>query len=712
MNNDLNPLFHPASIAVVGASRDPRKLGSRLIRYTRQAGFSGVIYGVNPVSGVAFDGATAVTGLREIGEPTDLAILAIPRSGVLAALSDCVAVGVRTVIVPGSGFGENSQDGAEAEAEILRLASEAGIRVLGPNCFGISSASGAIDLTPFERIPGGTVGLVSQSGNVAAQLLHAAAGANIGYSHCVGIGNQLDIGFGDVLAWYAQDERTQAVAVYAEGIPAGSGQVFLDGVEACSASGKPVVVIKAGASAAGAVVAATHTRALAADDRVWTEALETAGALRVSGPDDMVDALVFAGRRRPKGRRVALITDGGGDSILALDETVSRGMHLAEYPAELQEQLDLLMPVDAPRSRGRNPLTLDTAGGVEDDPEILARCVDAISAAGVADVIVIGGLFGTYTDHRPEEIAAALSLQTVVGREEAELVFQSPLTPMESEPLRLLQEAGVPFFKSMRRLLAGLSSIMGVMQGSGGARRATNPQGILHFASDSDKGRAEADGQQMSPGSAASLLQEYGIRMPPLQVSAKLEELRDAASGMGYPVCLKIASSDVVHKSDIGGVKLGLVDVESLTMAAADLWHVVPASPLLVMPNLRSGFEVMMGARWDAQFGPVVAVGRGGIWAEIESDISLLTGEISPDRFDSALSRLRCFPILRGVRGQPPLDTASLWAVAVGLAGIVRDHPETSIDLNPVFLYRDGYAVADHRMICERHNGNARGASL
>ena len=696
MSSNLDSLFLPKAIAVVGASRDSRKLGNRLIRYTRQAGFSGAIYGVNPASGVVLDRATPVKSLSDVEEPLDLAILAVPRTSVLPALRDCVAVGIRTVIVPGSGFGENSQDGARSETEISRLVREAGIRVLGPNCFGASSGPGAINLTPFEHIPRGTVGLVSQSGNVAAQLFFGASRAKIGYSHCVGIGNQLDIGFGDVLAWYAQDDQTESVAVYAEGIPADSGRIFLDGIRACTSAGKPVVVIKAGASAAGAAVAATHTRALAADDRVWSSALAAAGALRVSGPDDMVDALVFTGRNRPNGHRVALITDGGGDSILALDGAMSSGMQLAEYSSELQSQLDDLMPVDAPRSKGRNPLTLDTAGGLEDDPEMLARCVEAIAVADVADVIVIGGLFGTYTDRRQEEIAAARKLQALAAQRQVSLVFQSPLDPSESEPLCLLQESGIPFFRSMGRLLAGLKTILGTKHEVDRAIVSGSAQVANSSASNN---------RQLRPSAAKSVLEEHGIRMPALFVSESLDELLGGAARIGYPICLKIASDEVVHKSDIGGVKLGLADPESLAAAAAELWRVVPGSPLLVMPNLPSGFEIMMGARWDPQFGPVVVVGRGGVWAEIESDVALLVGDITPEQFEACLLRLRCSPILFGARGQSPLDTESLRSIAEGLSRVVQDEPDLSIDLNPVFLYELGYEVADLRIMRERTSG-------
>jgi len=693
----LASLLAPKVIAVLGASRDPHKWGQRVIRYTRSAGFTGDVLAINPHAPQgSIPGATVLASIGEAATGVDCAFLAVPRERTADAVRECCQAGVGTIVVAASGFGESSGAGAALEQELRELAAPSGARLLGPNCFGVYSSVPGVNLTPFEYVPPGDVALVSQSGNVSAQLFLAASRAGFGFSHCIGVGNQLDVGFGDVLAELAGHPGSRAVALYIEGLAPNGGAAFTEGLERCRAAGKRVIVIKAGASRLAAAVAQTHTRSMAADDRVWDSVLENGGAVRVSSVPQMVDLLQCSLMPAPRGRRVAVITDGGGDSVLALDALASAS-HLepAVFTDELVDQLEGLIPPAAPRVPGLNPLTLDTAGGVEDDPEVLARCVDAVARAGVADVLVVSGLFGTYVDQREAENRAAEAMQRTLAECQVAAVFQSPLPPAGSPPLSILSRAGLPFFESVDRAIQSLDRL------AGGDARSLDPE---------PAGRQPATGRQWSATDAADLLVRHGVTMPVITVVDDLPSLLREAEVVGYPVCLKTAALDVVHKSDVGGVRLGIVDEAGLRSAAAELWAAVPSRPLLLMPSFPPAFEMLVGGFVDATFGPVVVVGRGGVLTELENDTQLVTGDVTPRAVESAIRALRCFPVLRGYRSGPALDVAGLRDVAVALGAALAVEPTIAVDLNPVLLYADGYRVADVRVM-SAIGGSAASAS-
>jgi acetate---CoA ligase (ADP-forming) len=694
----LESLLRPKVIAVLGASRDPHKWGQRVIRYTRAAGFSGDLLAINPMAPEgSIPGATVLQSIGDASVPVDCAFLALPRDRTAAAVVECCQAGVGTIVVAASGFGEASRSGAALEQELLELAAPSGGRILGPNCFGVYSAVPGVNLTPFEYVPKGNVALVSQSGNVSAQLFLAASKAGFGFSHCVGVGNQLDVGFGDLLAELADDPGTGAVALYVEGLPPAGGATFSEGLERCRAAGKPVVVIKAGTSRLSAAVAQTHTRSMAADDRVWDAVLDGGGAVRVRSVPEMADVLQCAVMLAPSGRRVAVITDGGGDSVLALD-ALAGAKHLepARFTDELVDQLEHLIPPAAPRVPGLNPLTLDTAGGVEDDPEVLSRCVDAVARAGVADVLVVSGLFGTYVDQRAAELRAADAMRRTVAESSVAVVFQAPLAPAESEPLSILSRAGIPFFESVDRAVRALDRLAAGPPPAVEARTA--PRGTT--------------GRQWSATDAGELLARHGIAMPTMKTVHDLSTLTDEARGIGYPVCVKTAALDVVHKSDVGGVRVGIADEEELRAAAASLWGAVPSGPLLVMPSFPTAFEMLVGGFVDAHFGPVVVLGRGGVLTEMESDTQLVSGHITPEAVESALSGLRCFPVLQGYRSAPALDISGLRDIAVALAAVLTSEPTIAVDLNPVLVYPDRCEIADVRVMsagdAEPNSGHGR----
>jgi acetyltransferase len=681
----LDSMFRPSVIAVVGASRDPAKWGRRILEYTSRAGFGGALYGVNPrVTDLNLPGVTTVPALADIGQPIDLAVLARPASATAELLEECADLGVRSVLVTAAGFGELGGEHLAAEQRIVARAREADIRLLGPNTFGMFIAASRINLTPREHIPPGKVAMLSQSGNVVVGMYEQARQAGIGFSACVGVGNQVDVGLGELLAYFASDPGSDAVAVYVEGLR-GSGAEFRAGLAACRAAGKPVVVLKAGRSRHAASAVATHTGALASDERVWQAVLAEAGAIQVGSTQDLVDTLAVAcsvGRHRG---RAMVITDGGGDSVMAIDWLTASGLSMATLSARTRAGLDELIPAAAPRAEGRNPVTLDTAGGVEDDPMLLARCARLAAEDDGVDVIVAGGLFGGYPKMLDGELACAAEL-IKLHQSGHRLVMQSAFALSDAEPLLALRRAGIVVLPTIDRVAMALSGTLLPATSHNGTRAGT----VGHAA--------PAAGPVVLPvAESIELLRGCGIDLPPISVASTPRELATIAATASYPACVKIADPAVAHKSDVGGVFLNLADAAEVELAASRLWARFPGSPLLMMPSLPGGTEFLVGTGNDPVFGPFVVVGKGGIWAETDADLAILMTPVDEKSARHALLSLRCAPTFTGRRGRPAIDLAAMAGLIVAMSGLAAEHPELSVESNPVIAYADGYAVADVR---------------
>ncbi len=684
----LDAFFRPRSLAVIGASRDPRKWGRRVLEYTRKRGFEGGLYGVNPAApgyeGVA--GVTFVSDLAEIPEPVDLVVVALPATRTPEAVASCVEAGVRGVVVAASGFGERSGAGKALEEEVLATTAKAGIRVLGPNGFGLFVDSARINLTPYDDIPSGPVALATQSGNVAIALFGEGTRAGVGFCSCVGLGNQIDVSIGEVLAYLAAEETSRIVACYVEGLRPGRGGDLQDGLAACRDAGKPVVVLKAGRSAQGATAASTHTGSLAADDRVWQAALDAADARRVASTQEMVDVLAALSTIPPSRGRVMVLTNGGGDSVMATDSLVESGLALARPRPQTMAALEALTPPDAPRVPAGNPVTLDTAGGVDEDPQLLARCVRAVAGDPNVDVVLIAGVFGGYHHLREQELACVDDL-LAARTEGVTMVMQSAYADAGEEPLERLRRGGVPVYPTVQRLVGALVRTVRTVE-------AVEPATTVPDRASTGSGTPSV---LLEIGATAELLARYGIALPALDVVPDRAALAGAAQRVRYPACVKLAEPAVAHKSDVGGVRLNISGPAEATRVAEELWQGFPGAPLLFMPMLEPGLELLAGTSTDPLFGPVVLVGRGGLWTELEADVALRLAPVTPAGAEEMVRRLRCSPMLLGARGQAPLDIAALAEVVSSLSRLAVDHPELSVEMNPLFLYQHGYAVADLR---------------
>ena len=700
--SQLDALFRPRAVAVVGASRDPSKWGRKVLGYTRDAGFAGRLYGVNPAADSLGDleGVTFVAALDEIDEPVDLALIALPASKTPTAVTDCARNGVRAAVLAAAGFGERSPAGRLLEDEVRAVTAGPGMRVVGPNSIGLFVAEAGLNLTPIRAIPKGDLALATQSGNVAIALFQEARRAGLGFSACVGVGNQSDVDFGELLSYFASDPYSRSVACYIEGLVTGRGEAFREGLRACRDAGKPVVVLKSGRSAYGAASAATHTGSLAADDRVWQAILDQGGAVRVFSTQEMIDT-VAALERLPLNRgRVMVITNGGGDSVMAADALVEAGLRLAEPSPDTRAAVEELVPPDAPRVPGGNPVTLDTAGGVSDSPQLLASCVQALADDPGVDVVLISGVFGGYHDLRQEELSSVAGL-LAARKAGMALIVQSAYADAGEEPLERLRAGGVPVYPTVQRLVRALAKTVLTANTSDSDLGERDPVQALTSSS--------PWGSQLMLTEVVDLLTDYGIRMPQIIVVTNEAEMARAAAQAGYPACVKLADAAVIHKSDVGGVRLHLGNVNQAMEAAEELWQRFPGSKLLMMPMLDAGFELIVGTSADATFGPLILAGRGGLWTEVEDDVALRIAPIDPAEARGLVLQLHCAPMLLGRRGQPPLDIEALSGLLSALSRLAVDHPDLSVEINPLLLYPSGYGVADFRAVKVRSEVASRG---
>ena len=695
----LAGLFAPRSVAVVGASRDDQKLGHQVLRQSHRLGFAGTMYAVNPrfERGGEVVGAFCAPDLSSIPEPIDLAFVAVPGPGVADVVEQCAGAGVQVAVIAAAGFGERGGEHVAGDAALARLAASHGMRLLGPNGFGLFVGGLGLNLTGYEDIPSGSTALVTQSGNVAIALFRLSAHAGVGFSHCIGVGNQLDVDAGELLSWIAEHERCRTVALYLEGLPPGGGERLRSGLEACEATGTGVIALKAGASSSGRRAAATHTGALAGDDRLWDAVLRDAGAVRVASAEEMADVLASATAVPGQPGAAFVVTDGGGDAVMTVDELERAGIPLAELSSRTRSRLGAMLPVDAPRSQAANPVVLDTAGGLQDDPLLLARCVEAAALDAAVGTVVVAGTYGGYVSHRSAEMEVADRLLAVRSGGTA-IVVHSAFALDRQQPLERLRAGGVPVYSTPDRLVRALAQTMQLRSPAGEPRRraAGPPPRHTDLNRPGRPPSARAAGRLLPLDDVAPMLAEVGIALPPFALVSEEAALAAAAGRIGFPLCMKVDDPDVVHKSDVGAIRLGVGRTE-LVDVARDLWARFPASRLLLMPMLAPGVELIVGLSHDPVFGPFVLVGRGGVTAELDPDVVVVPSPVTCARARSAWLSLRCSPLLSGWRGAPGVDLPAVATLTARLSRIADAGRRLELELNPVIARPDGCAVADVR---------------
>lgn len=693
----IDRLFHPRGVAVVG-STGPGKIGYELVKQIVDGGFEPV-FAVNPKA----QGACGVPGfasLREVDAPVDVAVIAAPAATVPDVLDDCGAAGVGNAVIISSGFSEVGN--REGEDEIKRIAQRHGIRVVGPNCAGFVDTGRRLFATLETRPPAGPVSFISQSGALGGAVLSWAEEQGLGLAKFLSYGNRADLDEIELLPYLAQDDDTQAAALYIESVP--DGLAFLRAVRAFTRV-KPLVVIKSGRSQAGQRATLSHTGSLAGSDAVYDAALKEAGAIRVESVEEMFDLCKgFVGLPALRGRRVAIVTNSGGPGVLAADKAEAIGLTTPEPSSALRERLRSGL---APYCALGNPIDLTVEATEATYRDTLCTVLEEFDAALALDVST------PYLD----SVALARGVSEAVRRSDKPVAVTFMAGEIVADAVAHLREQGVPNFASGERAMAVLARMADHYERAGAgcsldARLGldSDPQATVEEgrsqveAPNGGAGASElsCDGPVLEP-EAMTWLAANGLPTLPFRTAASADEAAAACRAIGYPTVMKVVSPQILHKSELGGVEVDLRDDAAARAAFAAIARRAEGRDfrgVVIYPLVDAGLEVLLGLARDPQFGPVVMFGLGGIYTEVLRDVALRIAPLDHGEALAMIHEIRAFPLLAGARGRRAYDLDELAEALVNLSRLPFSYPTVDeVDLNPVFLTADGLVVADARVI-------------
>jgi acetate---CoA ligase (ADP-forming) len=675
MRRDLQPLFDPRSVAILGASNDPAKWGNWLARGAMRGAHRRPVYLVNRNAGEVL-GERAYASVGDLPEAPELVVIAVPAAAFEQAVDDALAAGARALVGITAGLGESGGDAGDRERALVERVRAAGAMLLGPNCLGVFDASSELGLASNE-FPAGSIGLISQSGNLALELGMLARRYGLGFSRFASSGNQADLDLAELVSSYAAHEPSRLIAIYAEDFR--DGRAF---VEAAASAAKPVILITVGRSEASARAAMSHTGALVSSSATVEAACRAAGVHLVSTPSEMIDlAQALLQPRRLAGPRVAVFGDGGGHGAIACDVAAAAGLDLPQLSDRLSGALATLLPTTAAT---RNPV--DLAGGGEQDFTNYARVARTLLESGEVDGVLMTGYFGGYSQYSDD----FAEHETEVGREIARAVAESgrPLVAQsmyhQAPPNQALREGGVPVYATIEAAVASLAALREMP--------AVRPPAPLPLPAP-----APIDDSYFG---SRDLLAAAGVPFVAARGVTDEREALEAADEVGYPVVLKALG--LLHKSDAGGVKVGIADAEALVWEWGDMQQrlVPPECSIEAMAPLSEGVELIVGARRDARFGPVAVVGLGGIYAELLEDIAVGLAPLDQEGAERLLRSLRGAALLEGARGRPPLDVAAAARAAVALSQLAAARPDIAeIEINPLLVTPHGALGLDARVI-------------
>jgi acetyl coenzyme A synthetase (ADP forming)-like protein len=689
----------PSSVAVVGASRRPGSVGHETLRNVIEAGFTGPIYAVNAHAGPVLSLPT----FRSIGDvpgAVDLVVIAVPAAAVVEVARESAAKGTKALVVLSAGFAETGQAGAAIQRELVDVCRRSGMRLVGPNCLGVLNTDPSVRLNATfapSFPPAGRVGFLSQSGALGLAVIDHAQALRLGLSSFVANGNKADISGNDLLQYWEQDDATALIVLYLESF--GNPRKF-SRLARRVGTRKPILAVKSGRSKAGARATGSHTGALISASDVTVDALfQQAGVIRTDTLSELFDvATLLDAQPVPRGARVAIVTNAGGLGIMCADACEANGLEVSDLPDALQAELAGFLPSTASTA---NPVDMIATADAED----YRLAIEAIAAAGAVDAIIT--IFIPPLLTQPEDVAGAIC--EAAANIDRSLPLVSVFASHDPAPIRLA-EARVPSYAYPEDAARALARASGY-----GRWLGRDPGAIRSFAG-LRRGEAAAviaaalrrgEGW-LGPDEVATLLSCYGIATPESALAATPDAAGEVAERLGGSVAVKAVAPTLVHKTDAGGVALGLVGGVAVAAAARDMQESAAAAGhevegYLVQRMAPAGVEMLVGVVHDPLFGPVVACGGGGTTAELIGDVAVRLSPVTDRDAHDMVRSLRTYPLLRGHRGASPVDVDALEDAVLRLAALVDEHAEIAeVDMNPVIVSADGAAVVDARMRVEQ----------
>ncbi len=734
----LARIFEPRSIVVVGASTDPGKRGNQILRALGESGYAGAVHAVNPAGGRLM-GHTLLRSLEELPEGVDLAVLCTPAATAPGLVRACGERGVGGAVVLAVGFGESGPEGARLEAELAAAGRDSGVGVVGPNTSGLLNLPRGVNLIGARGVRPGGIALLVQSGNIALGLMNEITRRTaLGISICCGLGNEVDVGFGEVLEFLGGHDGTAGVIAHVEGCK--DGRALLRAAAKMTPR-KPVVVVKSGRTARGAEAAVSHTGAVAGPYDRLRAGLAQAGVVEVVRTDELshIAETLVSQVPGPAGGGIAILSDGGGQNTLAVDYLVEMGAPLAELDERTMSALRTHL---GPAAAVRNPV--DVAGAADTDPDAFPRALKALAADPAVGVVLVVGLFGGYGIRFSEglaevETAAADDMAATMRDAGKGLVVQSLYTAMDSKPLDALRQAGVPVIESLEVACRAVAELQRrgnqrTRQGDGRARggdcrASTEPFADalsatakpLFIAPTRHRSiiAARSDGRTtLTELEAREVLDECGLAFEPAEIIRSGEDAAENAIRSTRNVALKLLSKHIVHKSDARGVVLDIRTPEEARSAFESIVanarnyadarglplerYAALASPMFAKPIA----EFLIGAHRDRQLGPVLTIGAGGVWVEVFHDVAHRVLPVDHAEIASMLTELKANALLTGARGGVTVRTGPIVAAASAVAeSLLQWGDIAEAEVNPLFVYEDRVVPVDARVVLTNESG-------
>ncbi len=700
---NLDKIFNPQRVAVVGASSNPGTVGYSVLRNMINAGFTGVVYPVNPKR-ESVQGIQSYPSVEALPRTPDLAVLCTPAPTVPGLVRECGRAGIRGLVVLTAGFREAGEAGRALEAQVRSAASEFdGMRIIGPNCLGIIVPRIGLNATfAAGHPPDGNVAFISQSGALCTSILDWAVEEGIGFSHFVSVGNMLDVDFGDLIDFFGEDDKTRSILLYIESVS--EARKFMSASRAFARS-KPLIVYKAGRFAESAKAASSHTGAMAGEDAVYDAAFRRAGMVRVYEIGALFDAAeLLAKIRPPGGPRLAILTNAGGPGVMATDALIARRGTLAPLSPETTAKLNGLLP---PFWSHGNPV--DVLGDAP--PERYAAALEILLSDPNVDAVLAVLAPQAVTD------------PTTTAQEVAAIAKKSPKPVLASwmggklmrEGIAVFNRAGVPTYATPDQAVEAFMHLVDYARNL--ELLYETPREVpVRFPLDQATVRKTLrpileKGGILSEADSKAVLAAYGIPVVRPLPARSAEEAVARAEGAGYPVVLKVLSPDITHKTDVGGVALGLHSAEEVRAAYQRMVETVgkraprariEGVTVQRMVDTSRGFELLLGAKKDPTFGTVLMVGLGGIAAEVYKDTALELPPLNERLARRKLESLRSWPLLQGYRGRPGANVDLLVETLIRVSYLVADYPEIKeLDINPLLASPDEVVAVDARIVVD-----------
>ncbi|HQO15248.1 MAG TPA: acetate--CoA ligase family protein [Smithellaceae bacterium] len=700
--SSLDSFFNPASIALIGVSRDIRRPTGRSLNALLKWNYPGKLYPINP-NHTEIHGLTCYPTLLDVPGDVDMVIISVPASSVLAALEQCVQKKVKAVVLFTSGFAEIGAEGKALQDQVTHLSRKNNLRILGPNCVGlvnlsnsvIASFANIVDLKPVYPM---TLGFVTQSGAFGTLIFATAVAAGVGFSSFVSVGNEADTEFADFLYYLLNTEKTKVVGGYLEG--AKNGAKLRRAAEQALKLKKPILIMKVGRTGAGARAASSHTGSLAGDDKIYDAFFRQMGIIRIETLSELTSfVIVHRSGRLPRGNNIGILSISGGAGVLMADKCESLGLHVPEFTGETRRVLEQYLP---PFGSAKNPVDLTSAAVAQ--PEMLGNCLRALVAD--ENIHMINVAMGFVPHNAPILAKDLIDVYQSTTKPIVLVTYNVSESEVTAKAVKSIEEAGMPVLQDHLHSVQALSNLAWY------ASRLRRPVEIkadrYTFKLEKEIEELIKKGGALSEHEAKKILAAYGIPVTREKIATTADQAVKVARKIGYPVTLKISSAQIRHKTEAGGIRLNIktdaqvrVAFRQIIASAKKYMSQAEIQGVLVQEMLQGGTEVIVGTVDDSVFGPCVMFGLGGVFVEALKDVSFRVAPLSRLDAEEMISDIQGYSILRGLRGKPPVNTEALIDIILKVSRLASDHKNTikELDINPLILFKKDAKVADALII-------------